>query len=98
MSYSNQNYFKIPKDQMHSKNWLNKADSDRDPDCHYSAPILQGISLQSFPFLLLFAEIPYVTLTNAGSQVLLFLSPYKGILPQSCWIKCNSSSSVARSF
>lgn len=40
MSWSDQNYFKISKDQMHSQHWLNKADGDQDPDYHYSAPIL----------------------------------------------------------
>jgi len=84
MSHSNQNNFKISKDQTHSQYFLNKADSDKVPRHHYSAHILQDISLLSLPFLLLFAEVPYVTLTNAGSQISLLLSLHKGILLQSC--------------
>lgn len=35
-----QNYSKISKEEMQSRYWLNKTESDQDPDCYYSAAIL----------------------------------------------------------
>lgn len=36
----NQNYFKISKDKMQSQYWQNKMESDQNPACYYSAPVL----------------------------------------------------------